>query len=150
MPDRIKFLQGYRGKLTQEAYIEAGQVVEVGEEVADYLEANGVAERTRDEATYGLYGPLEDGAGQPEPDSRKANPPTREEELLAMTNAKLSEMLSQAGREPGFLKGLNKKALVEEILKLEAGELPVIEPSGDGVSAETGETSPPAEGPATS
>lgn len=135
MPDRIKFLQGYRGKLTQEAYIEAGQVVEVGEEVADYLEANGVAERTRDEATYGLFGPLEDGAGQPEPDERKA-PPTREEELRAMSNKELGKILAEAGREPGVIKSLNKNALVEEILNLETPSVSAETAAGESQAAE--------------
>lgn len=137
MPDRIKFLQGYRGKLTQEAYIEAGQVVEVGEEVADYLEANGVAERTRDEATYGLYGPLEDGAGQPEPDQKQ--PPTREQQLLKKNNEALRAILADYGKEKTWLASMNKKAMVKEILSIEAG-----------VSVETGQTPPPVEGPATS
>lgn len=98
---RVRILNGYRGRHTQEQYIEAGEVVEFDEEVAEQLIENDHGE----------------DAGNAEPTfsvSRGSlvEPVSREEELAELKVNELKAMAGKAGLE------FNNKATKDELIAL--------------------------------
>ncbi|MBX3005952.1 MAG: hypothetical protein KF821_09040 [Anaerolineales bacterium] len=140
----VEIIEGYRGALTGENYVEPGSVLECDPEAAEYLIEIGKAKPSREDATYRLVsgeGLQVDGepyaSEPPEGGVSAAGAPSREHQLLKKNNDELRAILAGLGKDPNWWASMNKKAMVKEILSLEAGVSAETAASAEGEPTET-------------